>query len=368
LTVDYPGQLSRGLVLVKWWLLAIPHYLIVVLFTGGFIAGWRGSGLPFTGWGLIGLLAVIAAVILLFTGTYPRQLYDFVLGMDRWVLRVAAYAGLMTDRYPPFRLDMGGHEPGGTLALAPQWPAPDPGQGTGPAGPAQATPGWTTGRIVSVVIGALLALCSLGALGAGGVAVWADTAHRNAGYVDLSGASYATTGRALASGTISVHGGWDWLRPLIGQARIRVTGTESPGGVFAGIAPASAASRYLSGAAYTTVTGYGGPGQRIDHPGSRAPQRPGSTPIWAVRASGAHAASLLWTMPDGDWTVVVMNADGSPGVAVRADVGASLPALAWLATEFLAGGTVLALVAFACIVIPVRMASAGPAPNPVGRS
>ena len=68
--------------------------------------------------GLIGIVAVIAAVVLLVTGRYPGQLYDFVLGLNRWVLRVAGYAGLMTDRYPPFRLDMGGPDPG-TLTLPP---------------------------------------------------------------------------------------------------------------------------------------------------------------------------------------------------------------------------------------------------------
>jgi hypothetical protein len=224
---------------------------------------------------------------------------------------------------------------------------------------ADPTPGWTTGRIISVVIGAVLALCSLGALSAGGAAVWADTAQRNAGYVDLGSASYTTVGNALASDTIRVHGGWSWLRPLIGQVRIRVTRTGWARRVFAGIAPTSAANSYLSGVAYTTVTSYGGQDQRISHPGSRVPQPPGGTPIWAVRASGAHTASLLWTMRDGDWTVVVMNADRSAGVAVHADVGASFPALAWLATEFLAGGTVLALIALACIVIPVKMTAAG---------
>ena len=128
LEVEYPQRLSRGLALVKWWLLAIPQYIIIGLFTGGMAwTGWRlgyyvgvgGGG----GLGLIGLLAVIAAVVLLVTGRYPKQLYDFVLGMNRWVLRVAGYAGLMTDEYPPFRLDMGGHDPG-TLTLPPPGSAP----------------------------------------------------------------------------------------------------------------------------------------------------------------------------------------------------------------------------------------------------
>jgi uncharacterized protein DUF4389 len=108
LEIEYPGHLSRGLVLVKWWLLAIPHYLVVGLFTGsGLWLGWHWGG------GLIGVLVLIAAVVLLFTQRYPPQIYDFVIGMNRWVLRVAAYAGLMTDQYPPFRLDMGGPDPGG---------------------------------------------------------------------------------------------------------------------------------------------------------------------------------------------------------------------------------------------------------------
>jgi hypothetical protein len=113
LDVDYPQSLSRRLVLVKWWLLALPHYLVVAVFAGGGWAAWTGSG---TQWmwssgGLVGLLVLFAGVVLLFTGRYPRSLYDFVMGMNRWVFRVAVYATLMTDSYPPFRLDMGGDEP-----------------------------------------------------------------------------------------------------------------------------------------------------------------------------------------------------------------------------------------------------------------
>jgi hypothetical protein len=105
--VAYPERLSRGLALVKWWLLAIPHYIVVGIFVGGGTwVFWRGGYA-----GLIAVLAVIAGVILLVTGSYPKGVYDFVLGMNRWALRVAAYAGLMTGEYPPFRLDTGGPEP-----------------------------------------------------------------------------------------------------------------------------------------------------------------------------------------------------------------------------------------------------------------
>jgi len=94
LQVEYPENLSQGLVLVKWWLLAIPHLIIVSLFGGG---GAESAGLVF-------ILAIVAAVILLFTGKYPKGIFNLVIGMNRWSYRVYAYVALMTDEYPPFRL------------------------------------------------------------------------------------------------------------------------------------------------------------------------------------------------------------------------------------------------------------------------
>ena len=96
LEIEYPERLSQGLVLIKWWLLAIPHYIIVAFFQGG-SGGERGGA------GLVFILAIFAAVALLFIGKYPKDIFKLVVGMNRWSYRVVAYAALMTDQYPPFR-------------------------------------------------------------------------------------------------------------------------------------------------------------------------------------------------------------------------------------------------------------------------
>jgi len=95
LDVAYPEKLSQGLVLVKWWLLAIPHYLIVGVLQGGL--GYRSGG-------LLAVLVLVAAVVNLFTGRYPKDIWELVIGINRWGYRVTGYAVLVTDQYPPFRL------------------------------------------------------------------------------------------------------------------------------------------------------------------------------------------------------------------------------------------------------------------------
>ena len=114
LDVEYPARLSRALVLIKWWLLAIPHYLIAAIPVGAIWAVWTddGDGLLYASAdGLIGLLVLFVVGALIVTSRYPRPLYGLVLGSSRWAFRVIAYAGLMTDTYPPFRLDTGTTEP-----------------------------------------------------------------------------------------------------------------------------------------------------------------------------------------------------------------------------------------------------------------
>jgi hypothetical protein len=111
LDIAYPERLSRGLVLVKSWLLALPHLVIVMLLTATWSFGDNDGVRTVLGGGLLGLLVFIAGISLLFTGRYPRGLFDLVMGINRWVYRVIAYVALMTDRYPPFNLDQGANEP-----------------------------------------------------------------------------------------------------------------------------------------------------------------------------------------------------------------------------------------------------------------
>lgn len=101
--VLYPERLSHGLVLVKSWLLALPHLFVVAALSGGVASTQSTAGRI----SLLSLLVFIAAVILLFKGVYRLGIFDFVMGINRWAYRVAVYCALLRDDYPPFRLDQG---------------------------------------------------------------------------------------------------------------------------------------------------------------------------------------------------------------------------------------------------------------------
>ena len=98
--------------LLSAWLAGIPQYVIAGILGGGAGLAWAAEHSLFTG--AIGVLVFVAAIALVVDREYPRGLFDLVMGLNRWVIRVVAYGAVMTDAYPPFLLDRGEHEPAHT--------------------------------------------------------------------------------------------------------------------------------------------------------------------------------------------------------------------------------------------------------------
>jgi hypothetical protein len=96
LAIAYPSHQRKGLPVIGWWLAGLPLYIVANAFAGASV---------------IGVLVLAAVLVLLVRGEYPRSFFDLILGLNRWALRVAAYAAVMTPEYPPLRIDMGEGEP-----------------------------------------------------------------------------------------------------------------------------------------------------------------------------------------------------------------------------------------------------------------
>lgn len=201
---------------------------------------------------------------------------------------------------------------------------------------------WNGGRIATLVIGTLLVLVSLALLGAGGTALWADRTQRDGGYVTTGVHEFSTGGSALATVSTELGSagvGSLYAPGLLDEVRIRVTPTSSGPPLFVGIGPSTDVDRYLAGVQRTVISEFW-----RDKTAVVAGGPPASAPVtqdfWVASDAGPGARSLEWKPTDGSWTVVVMNADGRPGISVGADLGARLPAVLWIAIGFLAAGAV----------------------------
>jgi hypothetical protein len=340
LEIDYPEHQRKGLALIGWWLAGIPQYLVAGVFIGGGgAAGWTAADHSWGGatWmGLIGLLVFVSVIVLLFRGEYPRSIFDFVLGLNRWVLRVVAYAAVMTPEYPPFRVDGGEEDLGGTLTV----PRATPG-----APPEQATAGSSLtggGRILALVVAGITALFGIAAVAAGGTGIVLDQTQRDSsGYVMTSPTSYSTGTHAIVSASYRAGTANDWFvtRDLLGTVRVRVNSSHP---VFVGIAPESAVNSYMANVAHAQGDNLSTRSRdyRV-YPGGAPSAPPGTQRFWSASASGAGQHTLAWTPQNGTWRIVVMNADGSRGVAADVSVGARMPNLLTIAIAVLGGGLLL---------------------------
>jgi hypothetical protein len=355
LEVEYPGQLSRGLVLVKWWLLAIPHYVLVGIFLGGGWAAWDAGDEWASGPGLVFLLVFFAGVALLFTTRYPRGLFDFVLGLDRWVARVAAYAGLMTDRYPPFRLDQGGEEPG-----RPEPETPPPAEAAGERAAVEAPSegarpsGARGGGAVLLVLGSIAALLAFLLFVGGCAVVVVDRVQRDDdGFLMSPTEDFETSTYAIVSESVDVDlEGPDWAaKDFLGTVRIR---SESERSVFVGIAPEADVASYLGGVQRAVISDIDDGDHLSTQSGGEPAAPPGDETFWVASTAAAGEQTVDWEPEDGRWNAVVMNADASRGVAADLSIGAELDAVIWIGLGMLLAGLLFAAAAAAAITAGVR--------------
>jgi hypothetical protein len=200
------------------------------------------------------------------------------------------------------------------------------------------------GRIALFAGGSVAALVAAGFLAIGGAGVWADHHRDDHGFYTTGSHRFSTEMAALASENLNLDG-VDVLADAGGDSKLRLKVDSTSGKpVFVGVARTRDVSKYLGGVAHTTVTNVDdGPLQHFsvdyrEHGGARQAGRPAKQHIWAASARGTGTQTVTWDARDGDWSIVVMNADGSPGVHAAISAGTKLTflsALAW--TTLIAG-------------------------------
>lgn len=130
------------------------------------------------------------------------------------------------------------------------------------------------------------------------------------------------------------------LATLLGEVRIRVTPVSPGPPLFVGIGPSTDVDRYLTGVNHAVISEFWQDELEVVD-GDTPASAPETQDFWVASTTGPGARTLVWDPADGSWSVVVMNADGRPRLAVGADLGARLPAVPWIAVGFLATGAVL---------------------------
>jgi hypothetical protein len=215
------------------------------------------------------------------------------------------------------------------------------------------------GQIAMIVVGSIVALLGLGLLG-GGVAVAAAGHSRDgAGYLTTGPAEVSTTAYAVTAPNlgIDVRGPDEaYARDLLGTVRIRATGSDPTRPVFIGIAPTADVQRYLDGVGHDEISDIDVDPVRVEyaeHAGGAPEVAPGEQTFWEDSDSGTGTRTLEWQLATGDWTVVVMNAAGTPGVQADLDLGGTLPVLRGITIALFVAGGLLVLGGAALILLPL---------------
>ena len=213
------------------------------------------------------------------------------------------------------------------------------------------------GGIALLVGGTIAAVIAAIVLAAGGTAIWTDVAKRDDnGYFSTHTHHFQASTRAITTGRVTIGSEVpDWL---IGKVRLEASSRKS---VFVGIARKADVDAYLAGVAHTEATKLDLDPFKVTYvakPGSAKAGRPAGRSLWAASASGAGTSSLTWKIKSGEWSIVVMNADGSPGVSADVTAGAQIPALIWAAIGISIFGALLLAGAVLMLLAGMRRQSA----------
>jgi hypothetical protein len=217
----------------------------------------------------------------------------------------------------------------------------------------------SAGRVVLIVLGSIVALLGLALAAGGGFLLWTDLTQREGGYLTTPTERFATSTYALTRERLEVDTGgsdWIWNDKWLGKVRIRTEGASAKP-LFIGIGPEVAVAGYLGRVAHADVEDIDIDPFRVTYRqiAGGAPRRPPTAQnFWAASAAGQGRQTLTWKVRDGDWSVVLMNADASRGVAAEVDLGAKLSFLLWVAIGLLVGGAVLLGGGIALIVLAAR--------------
>jgi hypothetical protein len=230
----------------------------------------------------------------------------------------------------------------------------------------QAGSSWTAGRILLVILGSIVALLAAGLLAAGGALLWADRTQRDDdGYLTTPTERFESGSFAITSESIDLFeadSGGDWVLSEGVLGDVRITGESSAGSdVFIGIAETADVDAYLDGVERDEVRDLDFDPFRVEyrrHAGGEPPGPPGEQTFWAASASGPGTQRATWEAESGEWTVVVMNADGSRGVATDLSAGAEANFLIWLAIGLLVAGALLLAGGVLLIYLGARGATA----------
>ena len=171
--------------------------------------------------------------------------------------------------------------------------------------------------------------------------------------------SLTTSTYALSSTNIALHMDGRMFVPhaVLGDTKVSAVSRNGKD-IFVGIATTREVQGYLDGVRHATFRRMMGDQPLLtDHPGVAPATAPGDTDIWAAKSSGPGRQTVVWPPRNGDWSVVVMNADGSAGVSVGSRAGAEVPALAWVVTIMLALATIALVAGALLIALPLLSVS-----------